>query len=95
MSIKKEVLKELTKDFSEDLDWGNIDSEPAVNRAIDLTQQKIIEEFKEMIDRYADKWQKVNTDLCEKKIISVVAESRQRNWIQTFCRELKSQVEKT
>jgi len=65
-----------------------------VERIRKETKQKIIEEFKEIIDRYADKWQKVNTDLCEKKIISVVAESRQRNWIQTFCRELKSQVDK-
>jgi len=82
MSIKEEVLKELTKGFSEDLDWGNIDSEPAVNRAIDLTQQKMIEEFKEIIDKVPElKYE--DEDSFKHKYLRISRE------------ELKSQVEKT
>ena len=103
MSIKEEVY-EMHPEVEKFADWLEqyLDLAPTQHAEIvdklevmrKETKQKMIEEFKEMIDRCADKWQKVNTDLCEKKVISVVAESRQRNWIQTFCRELKSQVEK-
>ena len=79
-NIKKEVLKVVVAE-SRTLDWKLSD----IEKAIDLTQQKMIKEFKEMIDK--------KIKVCDYNI-KINKGFTQWTYRKIELEELKSQVEK-
>jgi len=96
-NIKEEVLKEVKK--KNDYFWKEYtDEKPAIRErmeeshllAISLTQQKMIKEFKEMIDKKLEGFKKVRQGIIgNTKVLTAY------NCFIAHLEELKSQVEKT